>query len=173
MDTLTELAIKHKTDKWGKHNYTPFYYKLFQNKSKRKRVRKVLEIGAGEGAGLRMFRDFFTNAMIYGAEIDKGRVFKEERIEVIECDQTKREDLVNLLKITGLDLDLVIDDGSHQPKDQVYTCLSMLAGLEKGCTYVIEDVADPKIIKEIKKHYKARLVVVGDRYDDQLIVIKK
>src|SRR3990167_2507206 len=147
MDKLTELAIKYKTDKWGKHHYTPHYYEMFRNNSKRRRVKKVLEIGVGEGAGLRMFRDFFPNAMIYGADNDGTRIFKEDRIEVIPCDQSKKEDLIMLFDIIGLDIDLVIDDGSHKPEDQVYTCMSVMPNLKKGCVYVIEDVADLSILE--------------------------
>lgn len=173
MDKLTKLAIKYGTDKWGsKHHYTPHYYKLFQNKAKRKRVKKVLEIGVGEGAGLRMFRDFFTNATIYGAEIDPKRVFGEERIAVALCDQAKKEDLIFLFTIIGLDIDLVIDDGSHKPEDQVFTCLSTLPRLKKGCIYVIEDVADLSILEPIKQFYKPEVIECGKRYDDRLVVIK-
>src|SRR3990167_1132624 len=102
MDELSKLGIKYGTDKIGKHNYLPVYYDLF--KDRRNEIKKVLEIGVGEGAGLRMFRDFFPDAMIYGAEIDETRVFKEDRIEVIKCDQTKMVDLVNLVSKTGNDV---------------------------------------------------------------------
>jgi demethylmacrocin O-methyltransferase len=172
MDSLTKLAIKYKTDKWGKHNYTPIYYSMFRNNAKRRKVKKVLEIGVGEGAGVRMFRDFFPNATIYGAELCDDRLFREDRIEVIKCDQSKREDLLKLFLTTGLDLDLVIDDGSHKPEDQVFTCLSTTKHLKRGCIYVIEDVADELILIPIKKFYKdAKLVKAGNRYDDKLIII--
>ena len=173
MDTLTKLAIKYKTDKWGKHNYTPYYYNLFKNKGKRKRVKKVLEIGVAEGAGLRTFRDFFTNAIIYGAEIDDKRVFTEDGIQVFKCDQTKASDLDRLMSKTGRNLDLVIDDGSHVPHHQVFTCIYLLSQLNKGCTYIIEDVADTMVYDEVKKIYpQAELIKVGKRYDDRVIIVK-
>jgi len=173
MDQLTKLAIKYKTDKWGKHHYTPVYHQLFHNNNKRRNVRKVLEIGVAEGAGVRMFRDYFTNAIIYGAEIDPKRCFIEEGIQVFKCDQSKSEDLINLFRKTGVDIDLVIDDGSHDPKHQVFTCLSTLPLLKKGCIYIIEDVGDEKILSPIKKYFpQAELVRVGDRYDDRLLIIR-
>lgn len=175
MDKLSELGLKYGTDKIGKHNYLPVYYDLFHNQSKRRKVKKVLEIGVAEGAGLFMFRDFFPNATIYGAEIDQKRVDAlqgKERIEVYKCDQTNPEDLVNLFVKIRLDIDLVIDDGSHKPQDQVYTCLSVLPSLDKGAIYVIEDVADESIVKEIEKFYKPEVVRVGKRYDDRLVIIR-
>ena len=173
MDKLTKLAIKYKTDKWGKHHYTPHYYKMFQNKAKRKKVKKVLEIGVGEGAGLRMFRDFFSNAIVYGAEVDEKRVFIEDGVQIFRCDQTNEDDLLWLVQKTGIDLDLIIDDGSHKPKDQVFTCLTLLLAMKKGCAYVIEDVADLSILEPIKKYFNPEVVHCGKRYDDRLVIIKK
>lgn len=175
MNKLEELGLKYGTDKIGKHNYLPVYYDLFHNQSKRRKVKKVLEIGVAEGAGLFMFRDFFPNATIYGAEIDQARVDAlqgKERIEVYKCDQSNPEDLVSLFVKIRLDIDLVIDDGSHKPEHQVYTCLSILPSLDKGAIYVIEDVADESIVKEIEKFYKPEVIRVGKRYDDVLVIIR-
>lgn len=175
MNKLEELGLKYGTDKGTKHNYLKVYYDLFHNNGKRKKVKKVLEIGVAEGAGLFMFRDFFTNATIYGAEIDQARVDKlqgKDRIEVYKCDQSKSEDLVSLFVKIRLDIDLIIDDGSHKPEDQVFTCLSILPSLNKGAIYIIEDVADLSIVKEIEKFYKPEVVRVGERYDDVLVIIR-
>lgn len=169
LDDLTLLAIKYGTDKWGKHNYTPAYYDLF--KDSKQWVRKVLEIGVAEGAGVRMFRDFFPKAMIYGAEIEEKRVIHEERIEVFECDQSKPDDLIKLLSNTGFDLDIVIDDGSHKPKDQIITALTILPLLKKESLYIIEDVAD-KSIERAFDDYDYKWIECGDRYDDRLLVIR-
>ena len=177
MDKLSKLGLKYGTDKIGKHNYLPYYHKLF--KDKRESVKKVVEIGAGEGLGLRMFRDYFPNAMIYGGEIEKERCFKEDRIEVYECDQSKKKDLENLLKKTGTDLDIVIDDGSHEPFDQMSTCINILTMLTTDFIYFIEDVADDKLIerlgKEIKigkKRFYVDEIKLGERYDDRVIIIR-
>lgn len=176
MNTLEKLGLKYGTDKIGKHNYLPVYYELFRNEGKRKRVKKVLEIGSAEGAGLRMFRDFFTNACVYGAEIDSKRCFSEDRIEVLQCDQSKQEDLIKLVSKIGLDLDLVIDDGSHKPEDQVFTCLQLLPSLPKGAIYIIEDVADEGVFTQLKKILKnvdIEMKKLSKRYDDRLIIITK
>lgn len=172
MDTLSQLGIKYGTDKIGKHNYLPVYYELFRNKGKRRGVKKVLEIGVAEGAGVRMFRDFFTNAMIYGAEIEEGRIFSEDRIQVIKCDQSSVVDLLHLIDTIGNDIDLIIDDGSHRPEHQLYTCLQLLPLLPKGSIYIIEDVAVDEVFSGIPDTYDKELKRVGKRYDDQLIIIR-
>ena len=40
------------------------------------------------GASVKAFRDFFSNANIYGADIDKEILFKEHKISTFYVDQT-------------------------------------------------------------------------------------
>src|SRR5258708_5129751 len=103
-NVLDDLALKYGADKSPqiKHTYTPYYYDLL--KDRRLSIKKVLEIGAGEGAGLRMWRDFFPNAQIYSAESEDSRIIKEDRIEVLKCDQSKLEDLEALMAKIGSDI---------------------------------------------------------------------
>lgn len=152
---LCDLAYKYGTDKCPEinHSYTPFYYKLLQ--PKRNSIKKILEIGIGypsnmnhivphyrAGASLYMWREFFPNAMIYGADILPEALFKDAHIETFLCNQKKDTDLTNLIKSTGSDIDIVIDDGSHVKKVQVFTCLILLPLLKKDVIYIIEDVKD-------------------------------
>ena len=169
MDILTKLAIKYKTDKWGKHHYTPIYHDLF--KDKKESVKKVIEIGVAEGAGVRMFRAYFPNAMIYGAELEEERLFEEDRIKVVKCNQWLLDDLVRLVEVTGKDVDLVVDDGSHVPEDQVASCIALMSMLDKDVTYIIEDVADVGIMGKLSK-FDLELVVCGERYDDRLLIVR-
>src|SRR5260221_5176203 len=99
---LCKLAYKYGTDKCPqlKHCYTPYYHQLF--KGRQKTVKKVLELGIGyyktikeqeavydrklkryyqKGASLKMWRDFFPNAQIFGADIQPDTLFEEERIK--------------------------------------------------------------------------------------------
>ena len=171
---LCELAFKYGADKCPrlKHSYTPFYHDLL--KERQLTIKKVLEIGAGEGASLRMWRDFFPNALVYGADNQDGRIFKEDRIEVFRCDQSSKKDLVDLTTKTGSDIDLVIDDASHIPEHQVFTCLNLMPLLKKGVIYIIEDVADPSIEEQFTNYdiQVPELVHTRRRYDDRLIVIR-
>ncbi len=171
LDQLTQLAIKYKTDKWGKHNYTPFYFKLFDGHQEN--VKKLLEIGVAEGAGVRMFRDFFPNATIYGAENEKKRVFKEDRIKVYHCDQSSKADIERLISKTGDDLQIIIDDGSHNPEHQIFTCLEIMGRLKGDPLYIIEDVADDKVFHNLKMFFDCGMERVGKRYDDRLVIVRR
>lgn len=168
-DPLTQLAQKYRTDKWGKHHYTPIYYELFRDK--RLTTKKFLEIGVGEGAGLKTFAEFFPNASIYGAEIDPQRVWREDRIQIFLCDQSSTSDLESLIQKTGPDIDLVIEDGSHLPMHQITTCRTLMPLLKKDVIYIIEDVANPEIMDQLKD-FDCNLITVGTRYDDRLLSIR-
>lgn len=176
-DELTQLAVKYGADKAPqiKHGYTPFYFSLF--KDKRNEVKKVLEIGAGEGASLRMWQDFFPSAMIYSGEIEDGRLFKKDRIEVIKCDQTDLASLLDLIEKTGSDIDLFVDDGTHKPHDQLYSWQVLMPLLGKNVTYVIEDVdkaGSEDLFNIIKAYgYECEMHEFGPRHDDRVILVRQ
>lgn len=185
---LCELAYKYGVDKCPrlKHSYTPYYYRLF--KDKRCRVKKVLEIGVGSpetmqhvervrgfyqiGASLYMWRDFFPNAVIYGADVNPGTMFEDERIRTYLCDERKEEDLVKLLEKTGSDIDLFIDDSSHRWRDQVFTCQNTLPLLQKRVIYVIEDVRSPDLVISKLSGFDCFVPNLSRRYhDDRLVLV--
>lgn len=150
MTPLCKKAAAYGTDKLG--IYTPFYNALFE--SIRGSVQKVLEIGIGTteamkhvtgykpGASLRMWRDYFPGAEIVGIDIDLGVQFQDWRIRTYACDQS---DPVQLLTVAQQEraFDLIVDDGSHEPKDQVRTAITLFPFLRVGGFYIIEDVNFP------------------------------
>ncbi len=146
---LCELAYKYGTDKCPQigHKYTPYYYGLL--KDKRYVVKKVLELGIYKGASLRMWRDFFPNAQIYGADINDEYLIQEDRITSFKCDETVKKDLVKLIKKTGSDIDLFIDDGLHNSNFQSFACVNLMPLLSKNVIYVIEDVSIGQKVKPV------------------------
>ena len=173
-DPLTQLAIKYRSDRHpgSKHSYTPYYYGLFN--TRRNTLKKMLEIGVGEHSGLRMWRDFFPQATIFGAENLDKRIYNEERIQVFFCDQSSQKDLENLISAIGPDLDFVVDDGSHKPEDQIFTCQTLMPLLNKNVVYVIEDVADLSLVNKLTDYRLEipKLVPKKTRYDDRLVVVR-
>jgi len=172
---LCKLALKYKSDKCrrlGKHTYTQYYYELL--KSKRKTIKKVLEIGIGKGASLLMWRDFFPNAKIYGADYRESSLIKRDRIESILCDQRRKNHLTNLIDSIGPNIDLIIDNGSHQPRYQVFTCVTLMPLIKKGVIYIIEDVAQPSIIERLTQ-YNVKMPKLDQsvkRYDNRLVIVR-
>jgi len=163
---LCKLAERYGADKCPKinHNYTPFYYELF-NKRK-KDIKKVFEFGVGNmrqyshipgytlGASLRMWRDFFPNAQVYGADIVAESVFKDERLETFQCDETNAEQVIALMKKIGAeDIDIFIDDASHHVHDQRFLCETVMPLLKKDVIYVIEDTRRFRMLRKQLPQY--------------------
>ena len=171
---LNDLALKYGTDKAPelKHHYTEFYESMFQGK--RGAVKKVVEIGIGTGASLRMWRDYFPNAQVYGADISTDTLFQDERIETMQCDQRNRADLERLVSRTGADVDLFIDDGLHRWYHQANTCKTVMPWLQKRAVYVIEDVHSPNdIIKQLDGYaYEEIRDARAKHKDDRLLLVR-
>lgn len=157
---LCGLARKHQTDKGGWHlmygghhtdtchNYTPAYYSMF--KGREREVSGVLEIGVNAGCSLRMWEEFFPNAMIIGLDIDTRFLFNTGRIRCYAADQSSPKSLYAALKLAGsASYDLIVDDGSHAIEHQVISARTLLPFLNVGGVYVIEDIGPdcrPEII---------------------------
>lgn len=133
MNELARLADLHGTDKlW--HGYCPYYERHLPPRNEEF---SLLEIGIKNGASLRMWRDFFPNASIYGIDIDKRSMFQEERITTILGDGTSREFLD---KLDIPNLRVIVDDGSHKASDVMKTFQALWRRLDAGDWYVIEDL---------------------------------
>lgn len=187
MTPLCELALKYGSDKCPQisHFYTEYYYAMF--KSKRHMIKKVLEIGIGYpggmlespyyqvGASLYMWQDFFPEAQIYGIDIRKDLLIKDKRIKTFLCDQSDPKGLKKLINIIGTDIDMVIDDGSHIPEDQVFSCLTLMPLLQEKVLYVIEDVKDKEIEKYLKGYntHAIRKSKMANIYDRLIEVTNK
>jgi hypothetical protein len=190
---LCKLAFKYRTDKCPKirHSYTPFYHKVF--KDIRKDVKKVFEMGIGfpgtmghvekvigkphiAGASLMMWRDYFPNAQVYGADWDeRGIVDGEDRIKTFIADEKCPQEIKAMMREVGKDVDLFIDDGAHEHDVQVLLAKTVLPLLQKDVIYIIEDVYSPKrVVNELNKlGYKCEVPELGlEGYREHLVVVK-
>lgn len=139
INTLTELAKKHGTDKAsGEHQYTKTYDTLFQDK--RQKIKKVLEIGIHKGGSLRMWAEYFPFAKIFGIDVVENKLIQEGNIQSFLADQGNDIQLAEVIQKIGDDIDLIIDDGSHEPADQKTSLDMFWPCLKIGGLYVIEDM---------------------------------
>lgn len=141
--TLTKLAKRFKTDKWGYHRYTPHYDKHFT--PWRDRTINLLEIGIGgysrEGDGgnsLRMWKAYFRNAQIYGLDIQDKSFVDEPRVTTFQGDQSDPGVLQRIAERAGT-LHIIIDDGSHRPAHILESFRILFPLLAADGIYVIED----------------------------------
>ena len=175
-ELIKSYFIKYDSDKSKIHNYHLIYGSLFK---KRNEIKKVLEIGLGTdneklisnmgrlgkpGASVKAFRDFFPNARVYGADIDKEILFKDKRINTYYVDQTNLKSLKNLYKKIGSNFDLIIDDGLHASYANINVIISSLKFLKKKGFLIIEDIPFKTIpiwevvIDILDKKYESHLI---------------
>lgn len=145
---LCELAFRYKTDKTPLigHNYTPYYHQLFNDR--KNEIRKVFEIGVGwnDAGCLRMWREYFPNAEIYGMDSDPTLLVQVHRIKTFLCNQKDEAGQRELAGILGGNFDLIIDDGCHIPELQILSAKIFVPSLGPNGIYVIEDVQHPEIV---------------------------
>lgn len=136
MKTLDEIALQYGTDKSSAvHNYTRHYEKYFR--AFRDQPINLLEIGVQTGASLRMWKEYFPNAQIYGLDYYDCEPFLEERISMFQGQQA---DVKVLEEVAKIPFDVIIDDGSHKNVDVLISFEYLFPRMKVGGIYVIEDL---------------------------------
>ena len=161
---LTALSQKYGSDKgsfaaenpypWRPHTYANYYHVLFGRQ--RNTVQRVFECGIGSadititsnmtadgatGASLRMWREYFPNASIWGGDIDPKAIFQENRISTFLLDQTNPQSIQEFWANTNTgDFDIMIDDGLHSFEAGKTLFENSVFKLSENGIYVIEDV---------------------------------
>jgi len=141
---LSFLARIYGTDKWGAHFYTEHYQRYFQNW--RRKPLRILEIGVGGysdlargGASLRMWKRYFPNSRVVGIDLHDKSGLSEDRIQILQCDQTDAGRLADISMRYG-PFDIVIDDGSHLNDHVIQTFQILFPLLNTPGFYSIEDL---------------------------------
>ena len=88
-------------------------YEIFLNKYQNSNI-KILEIGVFNGDSLKIWREYFTNAIICGFDIDDKKI-SIPGVDILIGDQTDPIFLSSLLN-KYKNFDIIIDDGSHVSK---------------------------------------------------------
>ena len=154
---LTDLMNAYGSDKGGfnkDHNFSDYYSTIFFDK--KESFKNILEVGLGTNninvpsnmgldgkplASLRAWRDYFVNANIYGADIDRKILKDEDRIKTYYVDQTNPSSILELFKNIGdISFDIIIDDGLHEYNANICLFENSFKFLKKKGIYVIEDV---------------------------------
>lgn len=141
---LTELALKHGSDKAGHHNYTPIYEKYFA--PFRDQPITLLELGIGGyefpdrgGASLKMWYEYFPTAKIIGVDLHKKVGIANGRIRIYQGSQDDIQFLGGLIAAEGRP-NIIIDDASHINNLTIQSFAILFPLLAPGGIYVVEDI---------------------------------
>jgi predicted O-methyltransferase YrrM len=154
LSELCEIGKKYDTDKSSQRNnvtnsrhchpYTLFYEGLFKNK--RNESLKIAELGILEGGSLLMWKEYFTNAEIYGFEYNNNLInnfkqnFNNDRIILSTIDVTNKDSIVKSFSELNILYDIIIEDTTHQFEDQIRVIENTYKYLKPGGILIIEDI---------------------------------
>ncbi len=178
---------------WHPHTYTDVYSMLFDHC--KENIENVFECGIGTntnlisgmgdkykpGASLRVWQDYFNNANIYGADIDKNILFNEDKIKTFYVDQLEKESIKSLWqKMEDIKFDLMVDDGLHTFEAGKTLFENSFHKLKDNGIYIIEDVSHLylfKLANYFSKYNHCIIKLKSKRNnlleDNNLIMIKK
>jgi hypothetical protein len=119
------------------------YYDIYERHLARFRASDVhvVEIGVYGGGSLSLWRSYFgEGAQITGVDIDpRCSRFAASGIEIVIGDQADRGFWRSFVAVHPR-IDVVIDDGGHQPEQQAATLESLLPYVQPGGVYICEDI---------------------------------
>lgn len=136
--TLDHLATKHSTDKasWG-HGYCPFYEFLLARFCIMSPL-SILEVGFQFGFSLKMWRDYFKQALIVGIDTVSNDVSfaPQEGIALIIGDAYTPE---MIARLGNMEFDIVVDDADHNPEHQAFLVRHYSPMLSRNGILIVED----------------------------------
>lgn len=148
---LCELGKKYPTDKspinqgpgLHKHAYTAIYNLLFAH-LKHKKI-NIAEIGILNNMSINCFRKFFPKAVIHGYEyntnlIENAKRFDLHDVSYVEINVCSKDNINSAFENSKTTYDIIIDDSTHQPQDQLNVIESCMSYLNSGGYMIIEDL---------------------------------
>lgn len=104
----------------------------------------ILEIGVHHGGSVRMWRDYFSQGVVFGLDcLDVSRFQKSEgRIVICQGDQAKPTDLGKFSKLSS-GFKFIVDDGSHDSGNILVSLDFLWSKVLPGGVYAVEDLQRP------------------------------
>ena len=181
---LCDLVDNSRTDKNTSHSYLDTYDMLFS--SRKDTAKHVLEIGIQQGGSIKMWREYFTNATVYGLDImSPNSVWDEigndpKIVLYTSTDAYNLDFFRDTFLNPGLRFDVLIDDGPHTLDSMKEFIVKYSQVLAEGGVLVVEDVHDMSWIEHLTNVVPENLkpyIQVFDlrsnkgRWDDIMFVI--
>ena len=179
------------TDKNTTHSYLDLYQKLFVDK--RETAKNVLEVGIGNfgeknGGSIKLWRDFFINATVYGLDVlPISRVIDEligdPRVVLhLESDAYDINFFTTRFLNKNIKFDMMLDDGPHSLESMIKFIQLYSQIMTEDGILLIEDVQCwswiEKLTEVVPDHLKKFVITydlrnIKNRYDDIVFTIDK
>ena len=156
---LYKLFIFFNSDKGSKinlgnkiingHNYSASYEKYFGKIKLEKKI-KILEIGSLIGSSATSFLKYFEDVEIYCLDVNPFQIkYRSKHIRKFYINTRNKKILNEGSNYFDFEFDIIIDDGSHNKRDQIITLNYFLPKLKTKGIYVVEDTCEYLRIPEL------------------------
>ena len=153
---LGEIMKLNGSDKSTRHNYTQTYSMLF-DKFKNEHI-NIFELGIGTNninipfnmsvngtpsASLRAWKEYFTYANIFAADIDETILINDEHISTFHCDQLNIESIKKLWnqnQLKNLEFEIIILDGMHTFEANILFLENSIQKVKTNGYLIVEDI---------------------------------
>ena len=187
--SLIDIIDNRYTDKNTTHSYIELYNSiLFRLKDT---ATNILEVGIGDfgeknGGSLKLWRDYFTNATIYGLDILPLNRVLDELIEdkrvvlYTEIDAYNETFFKNTFLNTNIKCDFMLDDGPHTLESMKSFIRLYSQIMTENGILIVEDIPNLEWIEiltqEVPSHLKPFIKVYDlrknkNRFDDIIFTI--
>lgn len=183
---LKSLVDNTRTDKNTTHSYLDLYESLLSNK--RETAKNALEVGIHRGGSIKLWYDYFPNAIIHGLDvIHNNSVWDElknnDRIKLYtSTDAYNKNTFKERFLDKNIKCDFMLDDGPHTLESMIYFITLYSQIMTDDGILIIEDVQKwewidiltntvPESLKQYVKVYDLR--ANKGRYDDIVFTIDK
>ncbi len=121
---------------------------------------------------MRVWKDYFPNASIFGGDIDSETMFNENRIKTFIVDQTNKESVKKMWsKLKLNDFDVIIDDGLHNFEAAKIFFDSSFKKLSSNGYYFIEDIFYKDFDKYLNYFSKKKLRISFFEIKNQVLQV--
>ncbi len=158
---LCEISKKYNTDKSPynpkhRHAYTGIYHFLF-HKMRNEKL-NIAELGCFKNEGMKMLREYFKNANLYGYDIDLKHIDNAKKDNLYNTqyfliDVNSPSSIKEGLSKASDKFDIIIDDSSHIFDHQINIVKNSIPYLKKDGYLIIEDIFNNRKIHEEKNYY--------------------
>lgn len=184
--SLLDFVDNTRTDKNTSHSYLELYTSLL--KHKHNTAKHILEVGIWTGGSIKLWRDYFTNAVVYGLDIlPHSRVMddllNDDRIVLYTSTDAYNTAVFNeRILAKNITFDFLLDDGPHTHESmsqfiQLYSRVMADDGI-----LIVEDIPSlerAESLKTVVPEHLQKYVTIYDlrankgRFDDIVFVINK
>ena len=171
-----------KSDKFSVHSYGPVYEEILA--PYRYTAKNILEVGIFQGASLQMWEAYFSGK-VHGIDCSETphdgladlRPLIAEKTHNIYIGDAESEDFIKK-HFKGMKFSVILEDAAHDVSQQVKLYHNLKPYLQKGSTYIIEDIQNidetSQVFENIDPEKEVTILdrrAVKGRYDDILVII--